>query len=135
MFGEMIDEFDAVGLLDHRPLRFARETTTEALLAFPGKVAVDATADRLVVSDSSHHRIIEMDLSGKVRQVIGTGKHGNADGAFAQAQFNRPQGVTLDGNMLYVADTENHTIRRVNLNTQQVETIAGTGEQYGMART
>ena len=135
MFGEMIDEFDAVGLLDHRPLRFARETTTEALLAFPGKVAVDATADRLVVSDSSHHRIIEMDLSGKVRQVIGTGKHGNADGAFAQAQFNRPQGVTLDGNMLYVADTENHTIRHVNLNTQLVETIAGSGEQYGMART
>jgi DNA-binding beta-propeller fold protein YncE len=132
---EMIAEFDAAGLLDHRPLRFARETTTEALLAFPGKVAVNATADRLVVSDSSHHRIVEMDLSGKVRQLIGSGQQGNVDGTFVQAQFNRPQGVTLDGNVLYVADTENHTIRRVNLNTQQVETIAGTGEQYGMALT
>src|SRR5438445_4935457 len=52
----MIQEFDAAGLLDHRPLRFARETTPESVLAFPGKLAVDATARRLIVSDSTHHR-------------------------------------------------------------------------------
>jgi len=131
----MIAEFDAEGLLDHRPVRFARETTPESFLAFPGKLTVDAQANRLVVSDSTHHRLVETGLTGKVRQVIGTGKEGNADGDFSQAQFNRPQGVTLVGDLLYVADTENHTIRRVNLDTQQVETIAGTGEQYGMVRT
>ena len=132
---QMIEEFDAKGLLDHRPLRFARETTGEAFLAFPGKVAVDAQANRLVISDSSHHRLVETDLSGKVRQIIGTGTEGNVDGTSSEAQFNRPQGVTLAGNILYVADTENHTIRRVNLDTQQVETIAGTGQQYGIERT
>ena len=132
---EMIAEFDAQGLLDHRPLRFARESAPEATIAFPGKVAVDAPANRLVVSDSAHHRLLEMDLSGKIRQVIGTGEAGRADGPFTQAQFNRPQGVTLVGDVLYVADTENHLVRRVHLATRQVETIAGTGGQAGMDRT
>src|SRR5436305_2700141 len=132
---EMIAEFDAQGLLDHRPLRFARESAPEAVIAFPGKLAVDAQANRLVVSDSGHHRLLEMNLSGKIRQVIGTGEAGRTDGPFPQAQFNRPQGVTLVGDMLYVADTENHLVRRVHLATQQVETIAGTGEQAGMVST
>ena len=131
----MIQEFDAAGLLNHRPLRFARETAPEALIAFPGKVAVDAQANRLVVSDSGHHRLLEMDLGGNIRQVIGSAEAGKADGSFTQARFNRPLGVTLAGDLLYVADTENHLIRRVDLATQQVETIAGTGEQYGMVRT
>lgn len=130
---EMIAEFDAAGLLTHQPLHFTREKLTDAVLAFPGKVAVDAQADRIVVSDSTHHRLVETDLTGKVRHIIGNGKEGNADGSFAEAQFNRPQGVALAGDMLYVADTENHTIRRVNLTAQTVETIAGTGEQYGMS--
>src|SRR5207237_4876617 len=106
-----------------------------AILAFPGKLTIDAQADRLVGVDSGDHRLLEMDLAGKIRQVIGSGEVGKADGSFAQAQFNRPQGVTLVGDLLYVADTENHTIRRVNFDTQQVETIVGTGEQYGMVHT
>jgi DNA-binding beta-propeller fold protein YncE len=132
---EMIQEFDAENLLNHQPLRFTRESAPEAIVAFPGKLAVDASANRLVVSDSAHHRVLEMDLTGKIRQVIGNGEAGKANGSFAQAQFNRPQGVTLDGDLLYVADTENHMIRRVDLTAQQVETVAGTGEQAGMTST
>ncbi|MBL8150295.1 MAG: hypothetical protein JNN15_10260, partial [Blastocatellia bacterium] len=45
------------------------------------------------------------------------------------ASFNHPQGLTLDNHLLYVADTENHLIRRVNLINKQVETVAGTGQQ------
>ena len=132
---EMIQEFDAEGLLDHRPLRFTQETVSEAFLAFPGKLAVDAQAHRIVISDSTHHRLVETDLAGTVRHIIGTGNAGRSDGSFATAQFNRPQGVTLVGDMLYVADTENHLLRRVNFHTQRVETIAGTGQQYGIVRT
>jgi DNA-binding beta-propeller fold protein YncE len=132
---EMIQEFDAENLLNHQPLRFTRESAPEAIVAFPGKLAVDASANRLVVSDSAHHRVLEMDLTGKIRQVIGNGEAGKANGSFEQAQFNRPQGVTLDGDLLYVADTENHMIRRVDLTAQQVETVAGTGEQAGMTST
>src|SRR5258706_3300568 len=132
---EMIQEFDAENLLNHQQLRFTRESAPEAIVAFPGKMGVDAHANRLVVSDSAHHRVLETDLTGKIRQVIGNGEAGKANGSFTQAQFNRPQGVTLDGDILYVADTENHMIRRVDLTAQQVETIAGTGEQAGMTST
>lgn len=132
---DMIAEFDAAGLLTHQPLHFTREKLTDSVLAFPGKVAVDARANRIVVSDSTHHRLVETDLTGKVRSIIGTGEEGNDDSGFTTARFNRPQGVALDGDMLYVADTENHTIRRVNFSTRTIETLAGTGEQYGMKRT
>ena len=130
---QMVEEFEALGLLNHRPLRFTRETVTQSFLAFPGKLAVQA--NRLIISDSTHHRLLESDMSGKVRHIIGTGKDGYADGTYEHAQFNRPQGVILADDILYVADTENHRIRRVDLNTQQITTIAGTGQQFGIVRT
>ena len=46
-----------------------------------------------------------------------------------KASFYRPQGMALDGDSLYVADTENHLLRRIDLKTRTVETIAGTGQQ------
>jgi DNA-binding beta-propeller fold protein YncE len=51
------------------------------------------------------------------------------DGTFEQAQFDDPQGLALAGNLLYVADRKNHSIREVNLSTKSVKTIAGTGQQ------
>ena len=49
--------------------------------------------------------------------------------AIKQATFNRPQGMCLDGETLYVADTENHAIRAVDLKEHKVTTIAGIGSQ------
>ena len=133
LLAEMVQDFDAAHLLDHRPLRFTHETATEAILAFPGKVAVQPEANRIAASDSTHNRVVVMDMTGKVQHSIGSGEEGLVDGAFEQAQFKRPQGVLFDGDILYVADSENHSIRRVNLATRQVETLAGTGEQAGMS--
>ena len=48
---------------------------------------------------------------------------------FEKARFNRPQGMCLDGEILYVADTENHAIRALDLKEQSVATIAGIGTQ------
>src|SRR5262249_48513772 len=50
-------------------------------------------------------------------------------GSFDSASFSRPQGLVLSDNNLYVAETENHLIRRVDLKTRTGETIAGTGRQ------
>ena len=47
--------------------------------------------------------------------MIGSGAAGFADGDFATAQFNQPQGMALQGDDLCVADTENHAIRKVDL--------------------
>ncbi len=97
-------------------------------LAFPGKVL--AADSKLFVADSGHHRIVVSNLDGEVLHLIGSGT-GLKDGNFEDAKFFAPQGMAFDrvNNILYVADTENHAIRKVDFNHQKVETIAGTGEQ------
>src|SRR6185503_12505219 len=85
---------------------------------------------QLFIADSNHNRIVVAALEdSSVKEVIGSGEIGLIDGGFDQAAFNHPQGMALDGNTLYVADTENHAIRAVDLVKRTVMTIAGTGEQ------
>ncbi|MHC5827182.1 MAG: NHL repeat-containing protein, partial [Nostoc sp.] len=85
----------------------------------------------LFIADSGHHRLIMSSFDGEILHLIGTGKSGLSDGAFNEAQFFAPQGMAYDAEnqILYVADTDNHTLRRVDLKRQVVEAIAGTGEQ------
>jgi sugar lactone lactonase YvrE len=64
-----------------------------------------------------------------VKEVIGTGEAGIDDGSFETATFNHPQGMAFDGRVLYIADTENHALRRIDFEKRAVETIAGDGEQ------
>ncbi len=115
--------------VDTTPLKVALERSKVAPtpLYFPGKIA--ASGDRLVVADSSHNRLVVADKSGNVTATIGSGDAGLKDGNFQNAQFFNPQGVAIDGDILYVADTNNHAIRRVDLNAKTVTTIAGTGQQ------
>src|SRR5262249_56066809 len=68
-------------------------------------------------------------VKGKKVGVAGIGMPGRRDGPFATAQFDDPQGMAVNGTVLYVADRKNHCIRELNLRTQMVRTIAGTGEQ------
>ena len=134
VLGEMVTEFDAAGTLDRRPLTFKleREKELERPLSFPGKVLADAGSGRLFIADSNHNRVLVCTLEGQVTDAIGSGKKGLEDGDFADAAFNDPQGMGLDGETLYVADTKNHSVRRVDLENRRVETIAGTGEQAPM---
>lgn len=137
VIGEMIKEFDAHGLMDRRPLRFKleREKELERPLSFPGKVEADAASGRLFIADSNHNRIVVASLDGQILDIVGSGRAGLADGGFGEAAFNDPQGMALDGEILYVADTRNHAIRKVDLVKHTVQTIAGTGEQAMMSRT
>ena len=89
----------------------------------------DEAGERLFIADSSHNRIVVTSLDGKISAVIGSGAEGKLDGDFATSQFDHPQGLALVGDMLYVADTENHLLRKVDLRSQRVLTIAGTGQQ------
>ncbi|MDA1036487.1 MAG: alkyl hydroperoxide reductase, partial [Chloroflexi bacterium] len=93
----------------------------------PGKVLADIENERLFISDSGHHRVLITDLDGAIQTVIGSGVQGLADGVLEGAQFNRPQGLALFGETLYIADTDNHAIRYVDLEMGIVETIVGTG--------
>ena len=118
-------------LLDERPLRFDLQQyhAAQTPLRFPGKIVADEPGGRLFISDSNHNRIVVAGLDGKLISTIGSGTSGRADGNYAAAEFNRPQGLALNGEMLYVADTENHLLRKIDLKQQRVVTIAGTGRQ------
>jgi sugar lactone lactonase YvrE/thiol-disulfide isomerase/thioredoxin len=118
-------------LLDERPVQFdlERDKAAATPLRFPGKILADEPGGRLFIADSNHNRVVVASLDGKLQQVIGSGKIGRTDGDFRTAQFHHPQGMALRGDTLYVADTENHLLRKVDLKTQRVSTIAGTGEQ------
>ena len=128
---QTIAEFRRRGELNEQPVRLALERAKvgDLPLAFPGKVLADAVGMRLFIADSNHNRIVVTKFDGTLVETIGTGARGALDGAYEIASFYRPQGMALDQDSLYVADTENHLIRRVDLKKRVVDTIAGTGQQ------
>lgn len=133
---KLIDHHRAKKTLDETPVQFALEKFKQPAtpLRFPGKLVADVEGNRLFISDSNHNRIVVTNLEGKLLDVIGSGTIGDKDGSYAETQFDRPQGMVLVGNTLYVADTENHLLRAVDLNTKTVKTYAGMGEM-GHQRT
>ena len=102
----------------------------QARLNFPRGVAVD-TAGNLYIADYENHRIRRVDPSGAITTLAGTGERGFAGdgGPAAQARLGYTEGITVDadGN-LYIADTGNSRIRRVN-RSGAISTLAGTGER------
>ena len=88
-------------------------------------------AGNVYITDTGNHRIRRVDPSGIITTIAGTGEQGKSgdNGLAVAAQFSYPQGVAVDGNGdLYIADTDNHRIRRVDA-TGTITTIAGTGKQ------
>jgi thiol-disulfide isomerase/thioredoxin len=129
----MIEYYDTnpeVGAINREPLALALEGASDpgTALLFPGKVLADTVGNRLFIADSNHHRIVIADLTTyEVLATIGSGQRGFDNGTYAEATFDQPQGMTLNGNTLYIADVNNHAIRAVDLEAQTVSTIAGTG--------
>lgn len=134
----LIEEYDRRGLLNRDRMRFAglleTEKSPQGFLAFPGKICADPVGKRLFVSDSSHHRVLLLSPDGAILDVIGSGLQGAKDGSFYEASFFWPQGLVLDGDHLYIADTDNNLIRRADLRTKMVETVAGRAAQDSSSR-
>jgi thiol-disulfide isomerase/thioredoxin len=122
-------------LINRRPLELNRPASPDTPLRFPGKVLADEPGSRLFIADSNHNRIVIARLDGTLIDTVGRGTLGRADGDYASAEFNHPQGMALLGDSLYVADTENHLLRKVNLKTRKVTTLAGVGQQARKAAT
>ena len=119
------------------PCRAASADTIGAIrtiatgLAQPRTAAVAANGD-IYFTDTYHHQIRRLDTSGVVTTIAGTGSAGSGgDGGPAiKASLNTPHGVAVDnrGHVL-IADSPNHRIRRVDLATGIITTIAGTGQE------
>lgn len=136
--GILVQEFGSKGEINDKPLWFnnVKLSMPDTPLLYPGKVLADAAHDRLYIADSNHNRIVVATLNGDVLAVIGNGKKGLRDGDYANAEFAYPQGMTLaDANTLYVADTDNNAIRKVDLATHVVTTVAGDGKQTYMTES
>lgn len=129
----MIEHYDGidVGIIDRTPLELALEGAGDpgTPLLYPGKVLADEAGNRLFIADSSHNRIVIADLSThEVLEIIGASARGHDDGGFDSASFDKPQGMALDGDLLYIADVNNHAIRVADLAARSVITVAGNGE-------
>src|SRR5271163_168026 len=97
---------------------------------FPGKLkAVPGKEKRWVLADGGHNQIVLLDDSGKELERYGSGEAGFRDGAKNEARFNHPQGVIASSDAIFVADTESHAIRRIDLASGAVTTLAGTGQR------
>ena len=131
IIGKVVAYHREKGTLDEDPIDFElEERSVEAgVLKYPGKILTDAASDRLFISDSNHNRIVITRLDGTHIATVGNGQIGRNDGAFSDATFDHPQGIALVDDTLYVADTENHLLRAIDLASKTVSTLAGTGRQ------
>ena len=129
LVGGMLEEFEERGILDPGAAAIDLEQIQEPAhtLKFPGKVL--ATDDALYIADTNHHRIVKTGLDGSIQGSYGSGEPGRFDGPAERAAFQQPQGMAASGTTLYVADTENHAIRSIDLESGAVTTLAGTGGQ------
>lgn len=132
IIGNVVAEFDKQGKIDRRllTLTLERDRKPRSLFSYPGKIAADSAGKRLFITDSNNNRIVVLSIPEyDVLETIGSGMEGLKDGSFEHASFNRPQGIACQGDVLYVADTGNHAIRKIDLLARAVETLAGNGEQ------
>jgi sugar lactone lactonase YvrE len=98
----------------------------------------------MYLSDQGNTRIRTIDLQSRIIATFVGGTRGALDGVGEDAQFALPGSQTVgtgdrggsidissDGQDLYMVDTENHTVRRINIATRMVTTIAGTPKEPG----
>ena len=115
------------------PAQTSSQTSSLTLpLLIPSAIVFDA-AGNLYLAETGNHVIRKVDSTGNITTIAGTGTQGFSGdtGPATVATLDSPQGLALDKvdtpTSLYIADTHNHRIRRLNLTTGIITTIAGTG--------
>ncbi|MGI9078110.1 MAG: alkyl hydroperoxide reductase [Gemmatimonadaceae bacterium] len=129
---QLAEAFDSAGKLarTHLAEKLDQPAIPPGLLRYPGKIELDG--ERIAIADSGHHRVLVGRLSGdgmsaRIELVVGTGEPAFRDGM--EGAFNSPQGMSIDGDTLYVADAGNHAVRTVDLGSGEIRTLTGTGHQ------
>ncbi|WP_090006811.1 NHL domain-containing thioredoxin family protein [Lentzea albidocapillata] len=127
---ELVEEHDEKGTLHRGRGPYQAPEPENTTLRFPAK-AIVTPSGTILVSDSAHHSIVELEADGEtVIRRIGTGERGRRDGL--HPTFSEPAGLALvpGTSDVVVADTVNHLLRGLDLETGEVTTLAGTGEQW-----
>ncbi|MGW1157445.1 NHL domain-containing thioredoxin family protein [Streptomyces sp. NPDC002513] len=128
---ELEQEHAAKGTLRRGDGPYVAPEPEPTTLRFPGK-ALLLPSGTFLVSDTTRHQLVELAADGEtVVRRIGSGLRGFSDGPAETAGFSEPQGLALlDEGAVVVADTVNHALRRLDLATGEVTTLAGTGAQW-----
>ncbi|MDC0230299.1 hypothetical protein OAK48_04920, partial [Deltaproteobacteria bacterium] len=99
-------------------------TGTSAKFNAPTGITTDGTD--LYVADSNNHKIRKIVISTGVVTTLAGSSSGHTDATGTSASFKNPSGMTTDGTNLYVADRNNHKIRKIVISTGVVSTLAGS---------
>jgi thiol-disulfide isomerase/thioredoxin len=131
VIGVLLERHKEQGTLAKEPLAIKTPAAAPSrVLSYPGKLSFSPDGRMLAISDSNHNRVLVVDAeSGKIIHKVGGGAKDLRDSNFEQARFFRPQGVLWIGDKIYVADTESHALREVDLQSRTVRTLAGNGRQ------
>lgn len=129
-----LDDFKMLGTLFPEKNHFAKlNPPTETNLSFPTKIRpVQFNGERhFAVADHGHNQIVFYSEDGTEAMRFGSGEASLTDGDPTTACFNAPNGMIYaeKENALYIADTSNHAIRRLDLTSLITTTIAGTGQR------
>ena len=97
----------------------------------PTQIAIDPSGNRLFLTDTNNSLIRMIQLPDMIVKTIGgqAQTDGKADGPPSKSSFNRPRGIATDGKFVYVSDTGNDQIRKIDLSNMTTSTLAGTGEE------
>ncbi|HEY7507902.1 MAG TPA: thioredoxin-like domain-containing protein [Nitrososphaera sp.] len=131
VIGVLLEQHQKAGTLAKEPLQIESSARPpKRVLSYPGKIAFSPDGRMLAVSDSNHNRVLVVDPeTGKILHKIGGPARDLRDGTFEEARFFRPQGLAWGRDRIYVADTENHALREIDLPAKTVKTLAGNGRQ------
>ncbi|MBI5250990.1 MAG: DUF1311 domain-containing protein [Desulfomonile tiedjei] len=113
------------------PSRTPEKTSESQVIESPDEAVQTKTNvnDMPVVHESGN-----LTIGGAVSVFAGTkGLIGSEDGVGPRSKFNHPFGITTDGTNLYVSETANHTIRKIEIATGKVSTLAGSSGKQGSA--
>jgi DNA-binding beta-propeller fold protein YncE len=91
--------------------------------------SIDNYKSNIVIANSGHNNLIMSSLDGRINKKIGSKIAGLKDGDIKEAQFNFPQSFTISNDIIYVADSGNNAIRKINLKNNEVSTIIGSGKK------
>ncbi len=126
IIGDTIEYFDNINWSDKNIILENKCEKEEYI--YPSKISINENG-LIAFSEKGKNRIVILDQNLEKIKIIGSGKYGLKDGDFKEAQFKAPEGLRFIENKIYVADTENHSIRECDLEKEIVKTIAGNGQK------
>jgi DNA-binding beta-propeller fold protein YncE len=130
VIGNLVDAAGKNGDLKPAKLALKLEEEPKGRFLFPGKLkSVPGATPQWALADAGHNQIVLLDDKGGDVKRFGSGAESFKDGDAQTATFNHPQGLIAFDDAIFVADTGNHAIRRIDLKSGAVTTLAGDGKR------